>query len=80
MDWKNQIAGCFGNVDQIFAGHPLDEERAFKLLTVLRKERIGWSLVEPAFREHLQHKNCGEEHIATQIARVEKHMKPWLDD
>jgi hypothetical protein len=32
MNWENQIPACFGCVDQIFAEHPLDEERAIKML------------------------------------------------
>jgi hypothetical protein len=26
--WQDMIPGCFGNQDRIFAGHPMDEERA----------------------------------------------------
>lgn len=28
MSWQNQVPGCFGDQDVIFAGHPLDEGRA----------------------------------------------------
>lgn len=28
MAWQDQVAGGFGSVDCIFAGHPSDEERA----------------------------------------------------
>lgn len=33
------IRGCFGDKDFIFAGHPLDEERAYRLLGELRGGR-----------------------------------------
>jgi hypothetical protein len=28
MSWQNQVPGCFGAQDMIFAGHPLDADRA----------------------------------------------------
>jgi hypothetical protein len=28
MSWQNQVLGCFGDQDVIFAGHPLDADRA----------------------------------------------------
>jgi len=37
------VAGCFGSTDLIFAGHPSDEERAFKLLSECRHDNVGWS-------------------------------------
>jgi hypothetical protein len=80
MDWRNQIPGCFGSVDHVFAGHPLDENRAFALLASLRTHGIGWAKVEPEFRVHLEHKHCGSDHIRAQLARLESRFRPWLID
>src|SRR5205823_14212311 len=62
MDWKHQIGGCFGPVDHVFAAHPLDENRAFALLTSLRVHGIAWAKVEPEFRAWLEHKRCSADH------------------
>ncbi len=80
MDWKAQIEGCFGSADAKFARHPNDEDRAFALLSQLRNERVGWSIVRPAFLEHLKSEGCGRKHIANEMARVRDHFKDWLDD
>jgi hypothetical protein len=69
-EWKQRIQGCFGNQDQLFAIHPLDERRAFDLLMLLRAEGVGWSAVEPEFREHLEHQGCGPEHVKEQMSRI----------
>ncbi len=79
MEWEAQIPGCFGIVDQVFAGHPLDEQRAFDLLTRLRRERPAWDDVVGAFERHLRGKDCGPEHITEQMDRVRRHYAPWLE-
>jgi hypothetical protein len=38
-----------------------------------------WSLVQPAFREHLENEGCRREHITRQLTKVRNHMKPWLN-
>ena len=32
MSWKEKVRGGFGEADVIFAGHPLDEDRAKKAI------------------------------------------------
>lgn len=75
MDWKKQIAGCF-SLNQIFAGHPMDENRAFDLLARLRKEMPPWKDVIAAFEEHL--KGCEPAHIEQQIKDVSRHFEAWM--
>lgn len=80
MDWTKRIAGCFGDQDQIFAGHYNDEERAFALLSYLRKKRIGWAAVRSAFLKHLKAHAKWKPHRKKQMKKVRKFYKPWLDD
>ena len=37
MAFDSELRGCFGESDVIFAGHPMDEVRAFKWLISLRE-------------------------------------------
>lgn len=76
--WQKKIGGCFGDQDQFFAGHPMDEKRAFELLTQLRDEGVGWREVEAEFRSHLS--STGQQHIDDQIKKVRKAYKFWLLD
>jgi len=75
MIWKQDIAGCFGEVDQLFAIHPLDDQRAFDLLIKLRRERPGWEDIEEAFRDHLQSQGCNADHIDEQLEAVRRHYR-----
>ena len=77
-DWKTKIAGCFGVVDKIFAGHQNEEDRAFELLEVLRSENIRWSELEVATREYL--KDTNPAHIEKQIKRLSSAMKFWIEN
>lgn len=74
------VAGCFGSTDLIFAGHPSDEERAFKLLSECRHDNVGWSALEAELRKYLVSNKAGSSHINNQIEKAEKVMKPWLLD
>jgi hypothetical protein len=76
-DWKQRIKGCFGDKDKLFAIHPLDERRAYELLTLLRAYE-SWSAVEPEFRKHLEDEGCGPEHVKEQMSRIRMYLKPWL--
>lgn len=77
-DWKTKIAGCFGVVDKIFAGHQNEEDRAFELLKTLRSENIRWSQLETATREYL--KNTPTEHTEKQIKKLSSAMKFWIEN
>ena len=77
-NWKEMVRGCFGEVDKIFAGHPLDENRAFELLKVCRDQSIGWTALEREFRSFLS--GLDTSHVAKQIQRARRMMKDWLLD
>jgi hypothetical protein len=79
-DWKNDVRGCFGQSDLIFAGHPADEDRAFRLLVRVRQENVGWAEVSAAFRAFLDRENAGSDHAAQQIAVIERRFRGWLLD
>lgn len=78
MAWKELIPGCFGEQDFIFANHPLDEQRAFKLLTVLFDQHVSFDEVAKAIVEFLQSKGANGEHVGQQIKRVRDRYKVWL--
>ncbi len=80
MAWTNDIAGCFGDTDLIFAGHPRDEDRAFALLTQLRSEKVGWQEASGAIRKYLEGRGAGSAHIDQQLKKAEASMKSWLLD
>ena len=79
-DWEERVPGCFGNTDLIFAGHPLDENRAFDLLATLREGNVGWSEAKSAFRDHLEREGASTDHISNQISKIENRYRPWLLD
>ena len=75
MDWRQKISGCFGNENQILLAQ---EDDAFELLIYLRTHRIGWSVVQPEFRSHLESHGCGPKHTARQIVKIRNHVRAWL--
>lgn len=80
MAFDKRVAGCFGVADLIFAGHPLDEGRAFEWLTSLRERNIGFADATEQVREFLKSKGANDDHISKQIERMTPYMKPWLLD
>lgn len=80
MEWKGKISGCFGHELGGFASHPLDEARAFDLLTTLRKESVGWQEVADEFTNYLISKAANADFSAEQMKKVEAYFKPWLLD
>ncbi|TCT27722.1 hypothetical protein [Martelella mediterranea] len=80
MNWTDYIAGCFGETDKIFAGHASEEERAFELLKILRKENEMWRKVRAEFVAYLEGNVKNEQHIRTEILKVEKYYRCWLRD
>ncbi|MDP3460102.1 MAG: hypothetical protein Q8S09_12590 [Hyphomonas sp.] len=77
MTWTNRIPGCFGTVDQKFAIHPLDEQRAIELLLEAKRASVGYDEVVRQITAHLTSKGASGDHIGEQIARVRKLFKPW---
>jgi len=78
--WQNDIAGCFGITDLIFAGHKLDEDRAFDLLIRLREENIGWNVAKAEIESWLSGKEVSAAHVNEQLAKIEGAYKFWLLD
>ena len=78
MSWKNKIAGSFGNIDQIFAVHPLDERRAIELLLEAKIALASLEEIEEAIRAHLEEQGTSKEHAEEQITKVRKKFGPWF--
>jgi hypothetical protein len=70
MNWKDQVGACFGCVDQIFALHPNDEERAKKMINDALAAGNSIEEVLAAASEHLESKKCPQNHIEEQLGRV----------
>ncbi|WP_159079872.1 hypothetical protein [Methyloceanibacter sp. wino2] len=79
-EWDSGVPGCFGSADGIFAGHPSDEKRAFKLLTSLRERHIGWKAARRQLSLYLDSKGAGADHKREQLKRARRMLKPWLLD
>ncbi|MCG2626577.1 hypothetical protein L6654_08065 [Bradyrhizobium sp. WYCCWR 13023] len=81
MAYDNELPGCFGNNDLIFAGHPLDADRAFNWLGSLRKRHIGLAAVKEQVREFLTERGASAAHIDEQLSKVERRFGPgcWTD-
>lgn len=80
MKWDQQVPGCFGIQDLIFAVHPSDEEWAFAWLTDLRKRQIGWKAARNQLEAYLRSKGAGPDRIQEEIDRASTKLKPWLLD
>lgn len=78
--WQDELAGCFDNLDRLFALHAMDEELAFALLTRLRAEKITWRQLSTAIRDLLGADGCSIQHIELQVQQVERRFRPWLLD
>ena len=76
--WQKKIGGCFGDQDQVFAGHPLDEQRAFELLTQLRDEDVRWEEFAAELRSYLS--SMPLTHQDEQFEKVHRFYEPWLAD
>jgi hypothetical protein len=80
MAFDSELRGCFGESDLIFAGHPMDEVRAFKWLISLRERGIGLAAAKAQVDEYLRSRGANKDHIQNQLQRVTEHLKPWLMD
>ena len=78
MTWKNEIQMCFGLADRRFAGHPSDQQRAYKVLGELLEKNISMAEVEKELRDFLS--GNPSLHVDEQIARVRLFYAAWLDD
>jgi len=80
MSWEEDLAGCFDNLERLFALHSMDEEKAFRLLERARREGVTWLEMSNAIRALLEGDGCTVQHIERQVAQVETRFRPWLPD
>ena len=78
MAYDKRLPTCFGERDLIFAGHPADMQRAFDLLVAFRGERTLWSGASDQMREFLTEQGAGKTHIAEQLQKAARLLKPWM--
>lgn len=78
MGWQGDLAGCFDNLERLFASHEMDEERAFRLLGRLRAEGVSWRELRDEIRDLLENDGCSIQHIEMQMTQVEERFRPWL--
>ena len=78
MDWRDDLAGCFDNLERLFAFHAMDEERAFQLLARVRNEGVTWRQLSDAVRALLEGDGCTPLQIERELSQVELRFRPWL--
>lgn len=77
MDWKKMVPGCFGAVDKEFALHPMDAERARKMLRSALDADASWTDIEAELRAYLGGSGCASSHIEKQIAAARDLQNYW---
>lgn len=75
QNWKNQIAGCFGEVDKLFAGHPIDQQRATKLRSDLKQANIQNTEIIDGFAGWLYSQGVPGNHLIEQMDVVSVFFK-----
>jgi hypothetical protein len=70
MDLNNLIAKSYGSMDNEFANHELDRQRALESLIVADKEGIGYTEFIRRHRNYLEEKGCPESKIIEQLEKV----------
>jgi hypothetical protein len=69
-NWKNQVAGCFGADDLIWAGHEEDQRRCRQLLQDAIESGATMEDIVETVRGYLQSKRASKDHIDEQIRSV----------
>ena len=72
MNWKDKIPGCFGEMDLIFGGQPLDSERAKEMFKEALTEDAELDDIVNECKKYLQAKNAHKEHIKEQEEVIRK--------
>lgn len=78
--FKGMIAACFGSSDRIFAGHPMDRERARELLMFIIEKEV--TLTDFKKQVEIFLKEAGiknEKHFNKQLDRI-FNLKVYLED
>jgi hypothetical protein len=76
--WQDQIADCFAEVDQRFAGDKISSDHAFAMVAQMRAGRVPWGEARDIFKEHLAVHPKRKRHRFTQMRRITVLIKPWL--
>ena len=72
---RQQIGGCFGRVDKLFARHPLDEERAKNLCVIALENKITLQEINEIILEYLHEQLSNSEHINSEFEEAKKMFK-----
>lgn len=78
MSWKKKVSGTFGAQDLIFAGHPLDADRALELLKECYKSNIPLQDVLDEAESYLKSKGAQAQHVQEQLEKIDKKFSGWL--
>ena len=78
MSWTDQIPGCFGDEDLLFAVHPLDSQRAIEVLLAAKKDGVSLADLLNEFRTYLGGRTSNEEHISEQMKVIREHYSVWF--
>lgn len=76
-NWKTKIPHCFAGGK--FAVQRTEQDAAFDLLAQLRKEGIGWSVVQQELKNFLKNDGCRPDWLLKQMVRIREHFKSWLE-
>jgi glyceraldehyde-3-phosphate dehydrogenase/erythrose-4-phosphate dehydrogenase len=68
--WKDQISGCFGDKDLVFAGHQADEERARKMLKAAIDQKATMADIVAEATKFLKSKNARVRHIQREVKKI----------
>lgn len=69
---KQKIAGCFGDQDGIFAGHPFDEERAKELRKFALSKNLALDDMKTAALTYMTVREYSQDHINEQMLEIGK--------
>jgi|GEM_PF-905034 len=74
------IAGSYGSVDNLFAGHHNDMERAAQSLVEANNTGVGFADYLEKHRDYLRRKGCTNAHIEEQIEDVQDISNYFTND
>lgn len=75
---NKKIGGCFGDADKIFAGHPLDEERAKKYRKMASQNHINLEEMQNIIAGYLFRTGFPPEHCKEQMVKASKFFNKKL--
>lgn len=75
MSWEDQIQGCFGSEDKVFAGHNEDRERAKVMIEAAASAGASRREVRARLRKFLVERSCPNGHVRAQIREFHKLLR-----